>query len=80
MGFMKPKAPSGPSTAELLAQQEAAANAEKQRLEADRAEQEAKDQEDAQAALKNRESKRQAFATGIAAEDDEDRKRYLGGK
>lgn len=80
MGIMRPKTPKGPSQKEIQAAQERAAERERQRLEKEQAAKEAETKQKAEAELKARESKRQAFATGIAANDEDERKRYLGGR
>ena len=73
--FSKPK---GPSQAELLAQQEASAKAEKQRLSEERSEQE----QQALSELKQKESKRAAFVGQLNQSIDEQntgRKKFLRG-
>lgn len=78
--FSKPK--SGPSAAEIQAQQEAAAKAERQRLEAEQAQKDQEAKEKALKDLQDQEAKRAAFVGQLQqgiGEDDAGRKKFLKG-
>lgn len=81
MGFMKPKTPSGPSAAELQAQQEAAAKRERERLQAEQTAQEQQKKDETAKAMQDKESRRKAFSASLAAEDEDEsqRKKFLQG-
>jgi hypothetical protein len=79
--FKKPKIPKGPSASELRAREEAARQKERDRIAQENAAADAKKQQDAEAAMAEKESRRQAFAGQLAgvAEDEDERKRFLRG-
>ncbi len=72
----------GPSQAEIIAQQEAAAKAERERLMTEQAEKEADAQSKSQSKIAEMESKRKAFASGaLESKEEEDaaRRKFLKG-
>jgi hypothetical protein len=81
MGKILAGAPkSGPSAAELQAQQEAAAQRERDRIAAETAKKKMEDDQKAVADIQTQESKRRAFAGQLATEDDEkNRRKFLKG-
>lgn len=81
MGFMKPKIPKGPSPDELRRREEAARQAERDRIAQEDAAKKAEQQQKAEADLAEKESRRQAFAGQLSDEatDDNERKRFLKG-
>ncbi len=82
MGNMfKPKTPKGPSAEQIAQREEAARMRERDRIAQENAAADAKKQQDAEAALAEKESRRQAFAGQLSAigEDENQRKRFLKG-
>lgn len=79
--FKKPKVPKGPSIQEIQAREEAARQAERERLQREEAERKAQEQADAEAAVAKKESQRKAFAGALSTvgEDEDERKRFLKG-
>lgn len=81
MGFMKPKVPKGPDPNELRKREEAARQAERDRIAQEDAAKKAEQQQKAEADLADKESRRQAFAGQLASvsDDQNERKRFLKG-
>ena len=79
--FSAPKQKSGPSAAEIQAQADAAAAAERKRLADEQAAKDAAAKDKNLAELKNQEAKRAAFAGVLSAAEEEDagRKKFLKG-
>lgn len=78
--IFRPKAPSGPSPQEIQAREQAARQAERDRIAQEEAASKAQKQQEAEASLAQKESRRQAFVSGLDDETDEnERKRFLKG-
>jgi hypothetical protein len=74
------KSKKGPSTEEIVKQQEAAAMKERERIAQEQAINEATDLQQQQKSFATAQSKRQAFAMGSQLEDDEtNRRKFLKG-